>query len=105
MLKKHKEELSADADSVIALNMMFQFLFQELKDTQSIRRYIIRKLSVEFKELLTTKGAGKIVERITAKDFSLGSGCPIIHSIKLESFQMDGEDKTIQVQLVFWLSF
>lgn len=98
MLKKDKEELSSDADSVIALNMMFQFLFQELKDTQSIRRYIIRKLSVEFKELLTTKGAGKFVERITAKDFSLGSGCPMIHAIKLLSYNMDSEDKTIQVR-------
>lgn len=65
MIRTNKEELSNDADSVIALNMMFQFLFQELKDTQSIRRYIIRKLSIEFKELLTTKGAGKVIERIT----------------------------------------
>ena len=58
MLKKNKEELSNDTESMIALNLMLQFLFQELKDTKSIRRYIIRKLSVEFKELLTTKGAG-----------------------------------------------
>jgi hypothetical protein len=65
MLKKNKEELSNDTESMIALNLMLQFLFQELKDTKSIRRYIIRKLSVEFKELLTTKGAGKIVERLT----------------------------------------
>lgn len=65
MLKTNKEELSNDTESMIALNLMLQFLFQELKDTKSIRRYIIRKLSVEFKELLTTKGAGKIVERLT----------------------------------------
>lgn len=68
MIKVHKEELSSDADSMIALNVMLQFLFQELKDTKSIRRYIIRKLSVEFKELLTTKGAGKIVERLTVSN-------------------------------------
>ena len=48
-----------------ALNMIFQFLFQELKDTKAVRRYIIRKMSAEFKELLTTKAAGKIVQRIT----------------------------------------
>ena len=45
--------------------MIFQFLFQELKDTKAVRRYIIRKMSAEFKELLTTKAAGKIVQRIT----------------------------------------
>ncbi len=65
ILKTNKEELSNDAESILALNMLLQFLFQELKDTKSIRRYIIRKLSIEFKELLTTKGAGKIVERLT----------------------------------------
>lgn len=65
MIKKNKEELSNDTESVVALNIVLQFLFQELKDTKSIRRYIIRKVSTEFRELLTTKGAGKIVERLT----------------------------------------
>ena len=59
------QELSGNSASVIALNMIFQFLFQELKDTKGVRRYIIRKMSFEFKELLTTKAAGKIVQRIT----------------------------------------
>lgn len=67
MVRTHKEELNNDAESIVALNLMFQFLFQELKDTKSIRRYIIRKLSIEFRELLTTKGAGKIVERLTVR--------------------------------------
>jgi hypothetical protein len=58
-------ELRGSCDGVIALNMIFQFLFQELKDTKTVRRYIIRKMSAEFKELLTTKAAGKIVQRIT----------------------------------------
>ena len=61
----HPQELSGNNGSVIALNMIFQFLFQELKDTKGVRRYIIRKMSFEFKELLTTKAAGKIVQRIT----------------------------------------
>jgi hypothetical protein len=54
-----------NSGSIIALNMIFQFLFQELKDTKGVRRYIIRKMSFEFKELLTTKAAGKIVQKIT----------------------------------------
>ena len=59
------ESLDTSADSVIALNMVCHFLFQELKDTSAVRRYIMRKLNVEFKELLITKTAGKLVERIT----------------------------------------
>ena len=58
-------DLKGNCDGVIALNMIFHFLFQELKDAKTVRRYIIRKMSAEFKELLTTKAAGKIVQRIT----------------------------------------
>jgi tRNA(Ser,Leu) C12 N-acetylase TAN1 len=48
-------------------DMMFQFLFQELKDTKAVRRYIIRKMSMEFKELLNSKAAGKIIQKISVK--------------------------------------
>ena len=62
------EGLVGEGDSgVVALNMLFQFLFQELKDTKAVRRYIIRKMTMEFKEMLTTNAAGKIVQRITVK--------------------------------------
>ena len=56
---------SGNNETVIAMNMIFQFLFQELKDTKGVRRYIIRKLSFEFNELLTTKAAGKFIQKIT----------------------------------------
>lgn len=67
-----KEANRADANdtnssSVLAMNMVFQFLFQELKDTKLVRRYIIRKMTAEFKELLTTKAAGKIINKITVR--------------------------------------
>jgi len=61
------ENLNGNNETVIALNMIFQFLFQELKDTKGVRRYIIRKLSFEFNELLTAKAAGKFLQKITVK--------------------------------------
>jgi hypothetical protein len=84
-----------------AYNVLFQFLFQELKDSGSVRRYIIRKMTIEFQELLTTKPIGKIIEKITARDFSLGTGCPIIHSLNLESFKTDADKTRIQVFEIF----
>ena len=84
-------------NNILALNMMFQFLFQELKDTKAVRRYIIRKMTLEFKELLNNKTASKLVQRISARDFSLGTGFPMIHNLKLLSHQMDKSQKTIQV--------
>ena len=56
-------------------------------------------MTMEFKELLTTKQIGIIIEKITARDFSLGTGCPIIHSLTLESFKADSEKTKIQVFL------
>ena len=53
--------------NVLALNMLFQFLFQELKDTKAVRRYIIRKMTLEFKELLNSKTAGKLIQRISVR--------------------------------------
>ena len=58
---------SSDPDCIIGLNMIFQFLFQELKDTKVVRRYIIRKMTMEFKELLNSKAAGKIIQKISVK--------------------------------------
>lgn len=89
--------LNDNYGSVAALNVLLQFLFQELKDSGSVRRYIIRKMTIEFKELLTTKQIGKIIERITARDFSLGTGCPIISSLKLEDYKIDKRKLLIQV--------
>ncbi len=83
-------------ESLISLNILFQFLFQELKDTKALRRYIINKLTQEFKELLNKKAASKILLGLTARDFNLGSSLPIIHSMKLHSYQMDKSKKSIQ---------
>lgn len=68
-LEKNKDFLKGDSQSCIALNMMFQFLFQELKDTKAVRRYIIRKMTYEFNEILTTKGGGKFIQRISVSIF------------------------------------
>jgi hypothetical protein len=59
------QDIKGNCDGVIALNVIFQFLFQELKDTKAVRRYIVRKMSAEFKELIETKSAGKILKKIT----------------------------------------
>jgi hypothetical protein len=96
------ESLDPSADSIVAFNMLCNFLFQELKDTSAVRRYIMRKLNVEFKELLTTKTAGRLVERITVRDFSLGSHIPVIHSVYLHSSKLDEATKsTIQELTLF----
>jgi hypothetical protein len=62
---QNDEGTNKNTNNILALNMMFQFLFQELKDTKAVRRYIIRKMTLEFKELLNSKTASKLVQRIS----------------------------------------
>ncbi len=90
------ENLDASSDTVISLNMIFQFLFQELKDTKAVRRYIMRKLNFEFKELLTTKTAGKLLQRISVRDFSLGTNLPVILNMFLSDYKLDSAKNSIE---------
>jgi hypothetical protein len=63
------DDTNKNGNNVLALNMLFQFLFQELKDTKAVRRYIIRKMTLEFKELLNSKTASKLIQRISVINF------------------------------------
>ncbi|XP_022079538.1 PDZ domain-containing protein 8-like isoform X2 [Acanthaster planci] len=68
-------------ESCNALNVLVAFLFQELKDAAFVRRWVVRKMNVEFEELLTTKTAGKILEQINVQDYCLGTSFPTIKSV------------------------
>jgi hypothetical protein len=99
LMKKKRDTgtlMEKDSNAVVALNLIFQFLFQELKDTKTVRRYIVRKLSIEFQELIKNKTAGKLIKKLTARDFSLGNSFPVIHSIEVQTCQTDNSRRTIQ---------
>uniref|UniRef100_A0A2I3HHX5 PDZ domain-containing protein 8 n=1 Tax=Nomascus leucogenys TaxID=61853 RepID=A0A2I3HHX5_NOMLE len=58
------------------LNATILFLFRELRDTALIRRWVTKKIKVEFEELLQTKTAG-------LRDVFLGETVSIIKTIRL----------------------
>ncbi|XP_041359228.1 PDZ domain-containing protein 8-like [Gigantopelta aegis] len=61
-------------------NLLAQFLFRELRDTQEVRRWVMRKMNNEFQELLSTL-SGKLMDQIIVRDFSLGDNFPIVNSV------------------------
>lgn len=67
----------------LALNLFFQFLFKELKDTKRVRRWFMKKLTMEFEELLQKTTTGKLIDQITLRDLSLGTQFPIIKEISV----------------------
>lgn len=75
-------------EACLWLNLMGQFLFQELRDTSLVRRWVMRKMNLEFQELLQTT-SGKLLAQIVVRDFSLGSACPVIGGVSVQHFNLE----------------
>lgn len=65
------------------LNATILFLFRELRDTALTRRWVTKKIKVEFEELLQTKTAGRLLEGLSLREVFLGETVPFIKTIKL----------------------
>uniref|UniRef100_A0A2K6EKT0 PDZ domain-containing protein 8 n=1 Tax=Propithecus coquereli TaxID=379532 RepID=A0A2K6EKT0_PROCO len=65
------------------LNATILFLFRELRDTALTRRWVTKKIKVEFEELLQTKTAGRLLEGLSLREVYLGDTVPFIKTIRL----------------------
>ncbi|CAF0848083.1 unnamed protein product [Didymodactylos carnosus] len=83
------EDERAKNSAVDSVNYFAQFLYQELKDTSRLRRYILHKLNTEFKELKNSRAGKLFLQNIQIQDFSLGAGFPYFSDIKLEHSERD----------------
>lgn len=52
-------------ESCLALNLLFQFLFKELRNAVKVRHWFRHKLSLEFEELLTRTTTGKLFDCVS----------------------------------------
>ena len=52
-------------ESCLALNLLFQLLFKELRNAEKVRHWFRHKLSLEFEELLTKTTTGKLFDRVS----------------------------------------
>ncbi|XP_053548654.1 PDZ domain-containing protein 8 [Bombina bombina] len=70
------------AETCQFLNAIFLFLFRELRDTALLRRWLTKKIKVEFEELLLTRTAGRLLEGLSLRDVSLGDVLPVFRSVR-----------------------
>ncbi|XP_053400397.1 PDZ domain-containing protein 8-like, partial [Mercenaria mercenaria] len=82
-------------DQSLILNVLFQFLFAELKDTARVRRWAARKMNAEFDEMLTST-TGKLMNQIQVRDFNFGSSFPLVESVELRHVQLSNDEEIIQ---------
>lgn len=81
-------EWKGQVESCLALNLFFNFLFREWKDTIEMRRWVMRKLSAEFLEMQRT-ATGRLLDKITVRDLQLGGDLPIIKTIEINSLSLN----------------
>ncbi|XP_018569402.1 PDZ domain-containing protein 8 [Anoplophora glabripennis] len=76
----------------LPISLVLQFLFHELRHSESIKRWLFKKLSLEFDELLTKTTIGKFFDSINIKDMHLGTEFPNIKDISIDSVKLDKKE-------------
>lgn len=62
----HAPEL-ANRNPTIAFNLIFQFLFFELRNANKVRKWFHRKLSLELDELISKTTTGKLFDKLSVR--------------------------------------
>ncbi|XP_030755746.1 PDZ domain-containing protein 8 [Sitophilus oryzae] len=81
----------------LAISLILQFLFHELRHSETITRWLYKKLTMEFDELLTKTAMGKFFDSISIRDINLGSQFPDIKEVTVENVKLDEKDEHIEV--------
>ncbi|XP_055295198.1 PDZ domain-containing protein 8 [Sitodiplosis mosellana] len=101
----HSPELE-NRNPTIAFNLIFQFLFFELRNANRVRKWFHRKLSLELDELITKTTTGKLFEKLSIRDLDLGAQFPEIRNIKVLNADLhDTEGHLENVELLLDLDY
>ncbi|CAH1188292.1 unnamed protein product [Phyllotreta striolata] len=80
----------------LPISLVLQFLFHELRHSEMIKRWLYKKLTVEFDELLTKTTIGKFFDSITIRDMHLGTEFPDIKDISVDEVKVDKKEGYIE---------
>jgi hypothetical protein len=56
---------------------MFSFMWQEWRDSTTTKQFFMKKMNMEFSDLMNNKTAGRFIEQITILDLNLGKSLPV----------------------------
>eukprot|EP00042_Codosiga_hollandica_P047896 m.526614 g.526614 ORF g.526614 m.526614 type:complete len:696 (-) comp57551_c0_seq4:962-3049(-) len=66
-----------------ALNLLLHFIFANIRDTPPVRKWFMKMLNKDFQDIKKTSAINTMLERITVRDYSLGSSIPLISNVTL----------------------
>ncbi|EDW65732.1 PDZ domain-containing protein 8 isoform X1 [Drosophila virilis] len=84
------------SSTLISLNFVMQFLFHEFKNSNRVRKWFYRKLSIELDELITKTTTGKLLDKLTIRELELGDQFPNIRSLSVHNVQLDDAEQRIE---------
>lgn len=58
-----------DKNSIVAVNLVLQFLYNELRHSNQVRKWFYRKLSLELDELISKTTTGKLFDKLSVRFF------------------------------------
>ncbi|XP_001377292.3 PDZ domain-containing protein 8 isoform X2 [Monodelphis domestica] len=76
-------KMSRAVETCYFLNAIILFLFRELRDTTETRRWVTKKIKVEFQDLLQSKTAGRVLEGLSLREVYLGQAVPFVRTVRL----------------------
>ncbi|XP_068158763.1 LOW QUALITY PROTEIN: PDZ domain-containing protein 8 [Drosophila tropicalis] len=94
------------ASALVSLNFVMQFLFHEFKNSNRVRKWFYRKLSIELDELVTKTTTGKLLDKLTIKELELGDQFPDIRSLSVHNVELDeGEQRIENLDLLLDINY
>lgn len=78
----------ATKNSIIAFNLIFQFLFYETRFSAGVRNWIYRKLTFELEELIAKTTISKFFDKFLLRDLDLGSQFPEIKNLRVHNVDL-----------------
>lgn len=89
-------------ESCCSISLLLHMMFQEYKDSRTLRRWVHKRLQMEMNDLTTRSAAGRLIQEIRIRELSLGTKFVTVNSIRVENVEMS-EDKNSFEKIVFVL--
>uniref|UniRef100_A0A1B0GJQ9 PDZ domain-containing protein 8 n=1 Tax=Lutzomyia longipalpis TaxID=7200 RepID=A0A1B0GJQ9_LUTLO len=106
VLSSIKSSESESKNPIVAINLVLQFLFYELRHSNRVRKWFYRKLSLELDELLTKSTTGRLFDKLTIRELELGGQFPDIKSLRVNNVELhDAEGYIENLDVMLDLSY
>ncbi|XP_059620798.1 PDZ domain-containing protein 8 [Phlebotomus argentipes] len=96
VLSSIKSSESESKNPIVAINLVLQFLFYELRHSNRVRKWFYRKLSLELDELLTKSTTGRLFDKLTIRELELGGQFPDIKSLRVNNVELHDTEGYIE---------